>query len=72
MSEIALRYLGGAWIHGVPARDLTAGEAALHGELIRDQEAATGMRMYEPVAPAPASAARGKREQQPAEEMTNG
>ena len=28
MSDIALRYLGGAFIHGVPARDLTADEAA--------------------------------------------
>ncbi len=55
MSDIAMRYLGGAYIHGVPARDLTADEAAQHGALIADQEALTGMKMYEPV-PAPAAA----------------
>ena len=31
MSDIVLRYLGGAFIHGVPARDLTAAEAAQYG-----------------------------------------
>jgi hypothetical protein len=47
MSDIALRYLGGAFIHGVPARDLTAAEAAQHGTLIAEQEAVTGMKMYD-------------------------
>jgi hypothetical protein len=28
---IALRYLGGGWLMGVPARDLTAEEADKHG-----------------------------------------
>ena len=31
MSDIVFRYLGGAFIHGVPARDLTAAEAAQYG-----------------------------------------
>ena len=61
MNEIALRYLGGAWIHGVPARDLTAAEAAQHGAKIAEQEAITGWKMYEPVqqpAAAPAKASK--------------
>ena len=49
MSDIAMRYLGGAFIHGVPARDLTADEAAQYGALIADQEAVTHTPMYEPV-----------------------
>ena len=57
----ALRYLGGAFIHGVPARDLTADEAAQYGALIADQEETTGTRMYEPVAQAaPQQAPKGK------------
>lgn len=67
MSDIAMRYLGGAFIHGVPARDLTADEAAQHGALIADQEALTGMKMYEAVAPA-ASAKATKQAAQPAQE----
>ena len=47
MSEITLRYLGGAFIHGVPARDLTAEEAAQYGALIAEQEAVTHTAMYE-------------------------
>lgn len=68
MSDIALRYLGGAWIHGVPARDLTADEAAQHDATIADQEALTGTKMYEPVA-APAAAPKAtKQALQPAQE----
>ena len=68
MSEIALRYLGGAYIHGVPARDLTAEEAAQHGALIAEQEAATGTRMYEAVAPQAQPAKASKQATQPAQE----
>ena len=64
MSDIVLRYLGGAFIHGVPARDLTAAEAAQYGALIADQEATTHTQMYEPV-PQPAQASKSK---QPAQE----
>lgn len=47
----ALRYVGdGAYIHGVPARDLTEEEAAQFGALIREQEQAAHMTLYEPVA----------------------
>ncbi len=45
---IALRYLGGAYIHGVPARDLTTDEAAQHAAVIEEQERLTGMKLYEP------------------------
>lgn len=54
---IALRYLGGAYIQGVPARDLTTEEANQHGALIAEQETLTGMKLYEPVAPAQAARA---------------
>ena len=60
-TTIALRYLGGAFIHGVPARDLTADEAAQYGALIADQEAVTHTQMYEPIAQAaPQQAPKGK------------
>ena len=68
MSDIAMRYLGGAYIHGVPARDLTTDEAAQHGALIADQEAATGMKMYEPVQPVAAPAKATKQAPTPAQE----
>ena len=69
MSEIALRYLGGAWIHGVPARDLTAAEATEHGAKIAEQQAITGMSIYEPVQqPAAAPAKASKAAAQPQEE----
>lgn len=68
MSNIVMRYLGGAWIHGVPARDLTADEAAQHGALIAKQEAATGMKMYEPIVPQAQPAKATKQAAQPAQE----
>ena len=73
MSEITLRYLGGAYIHGVPARDLTAAEAAQYGALIADQEAATNTQMYAPVTAA-AQAPKGKQaaQEQPQEVSNNG
>ena len=76
MSEITLRYLGGAFIHGVPARDLTAEEAAQYGALIADQEAVTHTQMYEPVGQ-PAQAAQAPKGKQAAaapaaQEVSNG
>ena len=71
MSENTLRYLGGAYIHGVPARDLTAEEAAQYGALIADQEAVTHTRMYEPVPPV-AQAPKVKQAAQTAQEVDNG
>lgn len=71
MSEIALRYLGGAFIHGVPARDLTAAEAAQYGAIIAEQEALTRQPMYEAVTPVavPAAApAKGGKAAQAAQE----
>ena len=62
---IALKYLGGAFIHGVPARDLTADEAAQYGALIAEQEAVTHTPMYEPVQQ-PAQAPKSKQAAQPA------
>lgn len=70
MSNTALKYLGGAFIHGVPARDLTADEAAQYGALIAEQEAVTHTPMYEAVQPAAQPApvpAKGKAAQ-PAQE----
>ena len=72
MSEITLRYLGGAFIHGVPARDLTAEEAAQYGALIAEQEAITHTAMYEVVPQAaPQQAPKGKAAQT-AQEVDNG
>ncbi len=69
MTQIALKYLGGAYIHGVPARDLTVDEAAQFAAIIADQEALTGMKMYESVAqPAAAPAKATKQAAAPAQE----
>lgn len=60
MNDIVLRYIGGGgYIPNVPARDLTAAEAAQYGERIRTEEAASNTRLYEPVA------AKGKKEAAP-------
>lgn len=74
MSEITLRYLGGAFIHGVPARDLTAEEAAQYGALIADQEATTHTQMYEAVPQAaPQQAPKSSKQAAPAaQEVDNG
>ena len=73
MSDIVLKYLGGAFIHGVPARDLTADEAAQYGALIAEQEAATHTPMYEPVQQAaPQQALKGKQAAPAAQEVDNG
>ncbi len=51
----ALRYVGdGAYIHGVPARDLSPDEAARYADQIASAEAATHATLYEPVAEEPA------------------
>lgn len=49
MSNVALLYIGeGAWIPGVPARDLNEDEAKTHGAAIA-ATAKAGHRLYEPV-----------------------
>ncbi|MBX3050807.1 MAG: hypothetical protein KF753_04995 [Caldilineaceae bacterium] len=49
MTDIALLYMGeGAWIPGVPARDLNEEEAKTHADAIKATEAA-GHRLYVPV-----------------------
>ena len=48
---MALKYLGGAYIHGVPARDLSDVEAEQYAAIIAEQEQLTGVKMYEPVKP---------------------
>ena len=48
-SSTPLKYLGGYFIHGVPARDLTAHEAQQHAAVIEEQEKLTGIKLYEPV-----------------------
>lgn len=60
---MSLKYIGdGTYIIGVPARDLDDAEARTHGALIREQEKATGMKLYERVAKDEAPA----REEKPA------
>ena len=58
----ALRYLGGAFIHGVPARDLTADEAAQYADVIKEQQELTGAMLYEPVKAAKAATPKAKEE----------
>lgn len=41
-----LKYLGGGYIPGVPARDLTDEEAKQHAPVIEAEERASGMRLY--------------------------
>jgi hypothetical protein len=48
-TAIARRYLGGAYIHGVPARDLTVAEFRQYDAIIDEQELITGVQLYEPV-----------------------
>ena len=43
-----IEYIGaGAYIHGVPARDLTNAEAKKYGKIIAEQEQLTGLKLYE-------------------------
>jgi len=50
-----LKYIGdGAYIHGVPARDLTDDEEKEHGKLIREQAKVSGAVLYEKVDEKPA------------------
>lgn len=45
-----LRYVGdGEYIYGVPARNLSAAEAAMHGATITETAAATGRVLYAPM-----------------------
>lgn len=54
-TKIELTYVGdGAYIHGVPARDLTAAEALEFGALITEQQQATGLTLYVPKTHKPA------------------
>lgn len=56
-----LKYIGGgAFIYGVPARDLTDAEEAQHGKLIAEQQKLTGLTLY--TKPAPTKAAKGDKE----------
>lgn len=66
MSEAtALIYVGaGSFIHGVPARDLTAEEALKFGATITAQQQATGLTLYVPKPHKPAKPAK--------EEVDNG
>jgi len=43
-----MKYVGGgAWIHGVPARDLSSAEQKKYADLIAEQEQLTGIQLYE-------------------------
>ena len=43
------RYTGGAYIHGVPARDMTPDEYDTYAAEIEQQQALINMVLYEPV-----------------------
>jgi len=55
----ALRYLGTAYIVGVPARDLSPAEAAEHWNTIREHEKAMQIALYAPVTNDTAEAGEG-------------
>lgn len=63
---MALKYVGGGYIIGVPARDLTDDEEKQHGKVIREQEKLTGVRLYDAVATPGASG--GKQPDKPGKE----
>jgi hypothetical protein len=46
-TAIAYHYVGGFYIHGVPARDLTLDEAQQYAELITQQQLLTGLTLYQ-------------------------
>ena len=72
---IELTYTGAGYIPNVPARDLTAAEAAQYGALIAEQEAITHTPMYEVVpqaAPQQAAATPKGKAAQTAQEVSNG
>lgn len=49
---VSLRYVGdGHYLPGVPARDLSADEAAQHLEAINAHARATGRTLYAPIEP---------------------
>lgn len=57
-SDAGLRYLGhGEWIPGIPARDLTAEEAARFAEVLRTHTRNTGRVLYGPAPDTPPAAA---------------
>lgn len=56
-----MKYVGDAWIPGVPARDLNAEEAARYVDRIRESERASHKTLYEPIfAPDESAAPSGK------------
>jgi hypothetical protein len=46
-TAIAYHYVGGFYIHGVPARDLTLDEARQYAEVITQQQLLTGLTLYQ-------------------------
>lgn len=57
------KYVGdGTAIHGVPARDLTAEEYRTHKKLIKTEEKASGLKLYEVEASGTAEAVEGESE----------
>ena len=67
---IELTYTGAGYIPNVPARDLTAEEAAQYREVIEREQAVSNTVLYMPAAPAAQQQAR--RAKDAAQEVDNG
>ena len=52
--------MGSGYLIGVPARDLTMAELAVHQEAIRQAQRETGIVLYDLHEPAPESGRKGK------------
>lgn len=70
MSDIAMTYTGAGYIPNVPARDLTADEAAQYRDVIEREQAVSNTVLYVPVAPAAPQQAR--RTKDAPQEVDNG
>lgn len=68
----AMTYTGAGYIPGVPARDLTAEEAAQHQAVIDYEQAASNTVLYVPVAEAAPQQASKRAVKDAAQEVSNG
>jgi len=58
--RVGAKYVGSGYLIGVPARDLTMAELAVHQEAIRQAQRETGIVLYDLHEPAPESGRKGK------------
>lgn len=59
-NRVGAKYVGSGYMIGVPARDLTMAELAIHQEAIRQAQRETGVVLYDLLEPAPELERKGK------------